>query len=75
MTFDLWQCKWEDKPATVANTILPAPIAMAAVSSYSDRILANVDRELVGGNVLTLAVTSVSSLSLGYVALIMERSI
>ena len=75
MEFDLWQCKWADKPATVLDTILPAPIVITAAADYSDRILANVARELVAGNVLTLFITSVANLELGYVALIMERSI
>lgn len=75
MTFDLWRCAYSARPAVVANTILPAPIVIAAATGYNDRILANVNKTIVGGDIIKLYVTSVSSLKRGVVALTMERSI
>jgi len=75
INFDIWRDKWDNGKPTIADTILPAPISVVGAARYRDRVLANWNRVVVGGDVLKLYVNSCALIKRGFVALVMERSI
>lgn len=79
INFDIWRHKfdWTSSGllATVADTILPAPIALVDVKQYNDRILANVNKVVQAGDILTLYVNTATLFKRASVGIILERSI
>ncbi len=75
INFDIWRDKWGNFPPTIADSILPAPIAVIDQTQYSDRILASVNKIVTAGDVLTLYVNTATLFKRAQIGLILERSI